>query len=62
MRASVVTEREPSGETWSGRSTNNQDLVLSCFGGPDVKVFLFTDQSGSLKVSITRDAERRDGS
>lgn len=30
-------EREPSGETWSGKSTNNQNLVLSCFGRLDVK-------------------------
>lgn len=29
-------EKEPSGETWSGKSTSNQDLVLSCFGRPDV--------------------------
>lgn len=30
-------EREPSGETWSGKSTSNQDLVLSCFGRLEVK-------------------------
>lgn len=27
----------PSGGTWSGKSTNNQDLVLRCFGRLDVK-------------------------
>lgn len=32
-----LMEKEPSGETWSGKSTSNQDLVLSCFGRMDVK-------------------------
>lgn len=30
-------EREPSGETWPGKSTNNQDLVLSCSGRLDIQ-------------------------
>lgn len=33
----MEAEREPSGETWSGKSTSNQDLVLSCFGNLEVK-------------------------
>ncbi len=36
-RAPIIMEKEPSGETCSGKSTSNQDLVLSCFGRLDVK-------------------------
>lgn len=32
-----IMEMEPSGETWPGKSTNNQDLVLSCSGRLDIQ-------------------------
>lgn len=33
----IIMEREPSGETWSGKNTSNQDLVLSYFGRLDIE-------------------------
>lgn len=36
-KAPVILERKTSGETRSGKNTNNQDLVLSCFGRVDVE-------------------------
>lgn len=56
-RASVKMDRDPSGETWSGKSTSNQDLVLSCFGRMDA--YMDKDQSAlpdgcALRLEVTR--------